>query len=150
MLRKLFKLIDAVGMVSFGLYAVQQVASALMPAQRLPESRSGAQLTFLVPALNEAQVIEATVENLRATAPDAEVVVIDDASDDGTDGIVRRLAALDPSVHGQVKDWATDEGSAKDVFELLLVCGFAELAADWVMKELDVCYHVRLKAEGAA
>ena len=122
MLRKLFKLIDAVGMVSFGLYAVQQVASALMPAQRLPESRSGAQLTFLVPALNEAQVIEATVENLRATAPDAEVVVIDDASDDGTDGIVRRLAAQDPSVRllrrefpnarqnkGRAMNWAVEQ-----------------------------------------
>lgn len=96
----LLTLIDTVGLVSFGLYAAQQLASALMPPRELPTRTAGqgANLTFLVPALNEAQVIEATVRNLRETAPEARVVVIDDASDDGTDGIVQRLAAQDSGV----------------------------------------------------
>ncbi|WP_217612427.1 glycosyltransferase, partial [Deinococcus sp. GbtcB9] len=52
----------------------------------------------LTPALNEAQVIEATLQNVRNAAPDTRVIVIDDASDDGTDRIVQASAQRDPGV----------------------------------------------------
>lgn len=71
-----------------------------MPPRQLPTRPvgDGANITFLLPALNEAQVIEATLQNLRETVPEACVVVIDDASDDGTDQIVRQLAAQDSQI----------------------------------------------------
>ncbi|WP_102127532.1 glycosyltransferase family 2 protein [Deinococcus planocerae] len=90
--------VDVTGLILFLLYVVHQVASALQPRPKPPTASSGAHLTFLIPALNEAPVIGATLENLRAVVPDARVVVIDDASDDGTDRIVARFAAQDPGV----------------------------------------------------
>ncbi|BDP41130.1 N-acetyl-glucosamine transferase [Deinococcus aetherius] len=67
------------------------------PRASLPAERP-LHFTFLIPALNEAAVIGATVRNLRAVAPDARVVVIDDASEDGTAGEVNLLARQDPAV----------------------------------------------------
>lgn len=87
---------DVIGLILFLLYVVHQVTSALQPRPKPPTAEEGVHLTFLIPALNEAPVIGATLENLRATVPDARVVVIDDASDDGTDRIVARFAASDP------------------------------------------------------
>ncbi|MFC4637370.1 glycosyltransferase [Deinococcus hohokamensis] len=99
-MRKFLTLLDVIGLASFGLYAAQQLASAVITARRIPtaEAGSGAHLTFLVPALNEEQVIEPTLRNLRQMAPEARVVVIDDASDDQTAQIALRLAAEDPGV----------------------------------------------------
>lgn len=97
-----FKALDLLGLVSFGFYVAQQVTSALMPPRQLPSQPEslvgGIEIVFLIPALNEAQVIEATLQNLREVAPEARVVVIDDSSDDGTDAIVRRVAERDPAV----------------------------------------------------
>ncbi|GBF04140.1 glycosyl transferase, family 2 [Deinococcus aerius] len=90
--------LDVVGLVLFALFAIQQTAAALMPRLRLPTADSGMDLIFLIPALNEVQVIEATLRNLRETVPEARLVVIDDASDDGTDAVVRRLARQDPAI----------------------------------------------------
>ncbi|AKH18081.1 glycosyltransferase family 2 protein [Deinococcus soli (ex Cha et al. 2016)] len=90
--------LDILGLVLFALYVVQQTASALMRPRRIPHSHSGVHVTFLIPALNEAQVIEATLQNVRNVAPDTRVIVIDDASDDGTDRIVQAFAQRDPGV----------------------------------------------------
>lgn len=97
-LSPLFQVVDGIGIASFAYYALQQAASALLPRPELPVAQSGVGMTFLIPALNEAQVIRPTILNLRATVPDARIVVIDDASDDGTDRIVRELAAGDSRV----------------------------------------------------
>lgn len=99
-MRKFLTLLDVIGLASFGLYAAQQLASAVIPPRRLPTAGAdqGASLTFLVPALNEEQVIEPTLRNLREMAPEARVVVIDDASDDQTPQIVQRVAGDDPGV----------------------------------------------------
>ncbi len=51
----------------------------------------------LVPCLNEGTVVEATVNRLLAMSPSLSVVVVDDASDDDTPRILRRLAG--PRVH---------------------------------------------------
>lgn len=96
--QQIFRALDILSSVSFGLYVVQQIASAIMPAPKLPKlskQESNTELTFLIPALNEASVIESTLHNLRIAAPDAQIVVIDDASDDGTDSIVKEISARD-------------------------------------------------------
>ncbi len=47
----------------------------------------------VIPALNESPTVGAVVERTIATIPDAIVVVVDDASDDGTDRIAREAGA---------------------------------------------------------
>jgi 1,2-diacylglycerol 3-beta-glucosyltransferase len=54
---------------------------------------------LFVPALNEGRVIGQTIDYLRATFPEADVWVIDDASEDDTATIVTRWAQADPCVH---------------------------------------------------
>ncbi|WP_019584980.1 glycosyltransferase [Deinococcus apachensis] len=94
----IFSVLDVIGLLLFVLFATQQTLSALKRRPRPPVRETGVGLTFLIPALNEAAVIGATLENLRATVPGARLVVIDDASDDGTDRIVAEFAARDPAV----------------------------------------------------
>ncbi len=50
-------------------------------------------LYFIIPALNEAAVIAGTVRAIFAEAPGAVIVVVDDASSDGTAGAARAAAA---------------------------------------------------------
>ena len=96
----LLSVIDVAGLVLFVLYIVQQIVSALMPRPRpaVAGPESGVGITFLIPALNEQDVLADTLENLRAVVPDARVVVIDDASDDATPQIVAAHARRDPGV----------------------------------------------------
>jgi dolichol-phosphate mannosyltransferase len=53
---------------------------------------------IVVPTFNEAENIERLVVAVRASLPAAHVLIVDDASPDGTAAIVRRLAAADPQV----------------------------------------------------
>ena len=53
----------------------------------------------VVPTFNEAENIAALVVAVRASLPAAHVLVVDDASPDGTASIVRGLALEDPCVH---------------------------------------------------
>ncbi|HEY2917095.1 MAG TPA: glycosyltransferase family 2 protein [Candidatus Limnocylindrales bacterium] len=56
-------------------------------------------VSVLVPCWNAAQAIERAIASvLEATSLDLEVVVVDDASTDGTADIVDRLAASDPRI----------------------------------------------------
>ena len=52
-----------------------------------------------IPTYNEAANIVEIVERVRAAAPEVQVLVIDDASPDGTGAVATRLAEADPSVH---------------------------------------------------
>lgn len=52
-----------------------------------------------VPTYNEAENLERLVRELRRVVPDADILVVDDRSPDGTGGIADRLAAADPRVH---------------------------------------------------
>ena len=90
--------LDVLGLLLFAAYVLQQLLAATRPAPRLPVAERGAELVFLIPALNEAQVIGATLENLRTTVPGARIVVIDDASDDATPHLVEAFARRDPGV----------------------------------------------------
>lgn len=48
----------------------------------------------VIPALNESPTVGAVVERTIATIPDAIVVVVDDASSDGTDRIAMDAGAI--------------------------------------------------------
>jgi dolichol-phosphate mannosyltransferase len=54
---------------------------------------------IVVPTYNEADNVETLVAALRVHAADADILVVDDASPDGTGEIADRLAAEDDAVH---------------------------------------------------
>jgi len=53
---------------------------------------------IVIPTFNEAENLEPLVASLRAHAADADILVVDDSSPDGTGEIADRLA-VDPAVH---------------------------------------------------
>jgi dolichol-phosphate mannosyltransferase len=53
----------------------------------------------VIPTYNEAESLEPVTGRLRAAVPEADVLVVDDGSPDGTGEIADRLAAADPAVH---------------------------------------------------
>lgn len=72
------------------------VAARRRPTPTWPEPTEWPEITISVPVYNEAGAISATLENLLATDYPAErrhILVVSDASTDGTDEIVRGFAA---------------------------------------------------------
>ncbi|GAA1901043.1 polyprenol monophosphomannose synthase [Lapillicoccus jejuensis] len=63
--------------------------------QRAPLTR----VCVLVPTYDERENLPRIVARLRAAVPDADVLVLDDASPDGTGDVADRLAAADDAVH---------------------------------------------------
>src|SRR5690348_16855107 len=62
---------------------------------------------MVLPTYNEADNLGWLVGRLRAAVPEADVLVVDDASPDGTGAIADQLAAADPAVrvvHRQGKE----------------------------------------------
>lgn len=53
----------------------------------------------VIPTYNEAENLEPVVARLRASVPEADALVVDDGSPDGTGDVADRLAAADESVH---------------------------------------------------
>lgn len=98
-LHTLLTILDLLGLVMLGLYFLQMLLAATLPRPpRLHAPDEALNFTFVVPALNEEAVIEATARNLREVAPGARVAVIDDGSDDRTAQLVGRLADGDARV----------------------------------------------------
>jgi dolichol-phosphate mannosyltransferase len=67
----------------------------------VPDARSQL-LSVVVPAHNEAGSIRSTLEDIAGHLEEAgieyEIVVVDDSSSDGTEGVVRELAAANPRI----------------------------------------------------
>jgi dolichol-phosphate mannosyltransferase len=66
-----------------------------------PPSDSAEALRVLVvtPTYNEIESLATTVAAVRAATPDVDILVVDDASPDGTGALADRLAAADPQLH---------------------------------------------------
>jgi dolichol-phosphate mannosyltransferase len=56
-------------------------------------------VVMVVPTYNEATNLRPVLERLRAAQPEVEVLVVDDASPDGTGALADEIAAADPLVH---------------------------------------------------
>jgi dolichol-phosphate mannosyltransferase len=54
---------------------------------------------ILIGTFNEAENIGALLGRLREIVPDADILVVDDRSPDGTGRIVKRMGAADPAIH---------------------------------------------------
>jgi dolichol-phosphate mannosyltransferase len=66
----------------------------------------------LVPTYNELEALPVTMDRLLAAAPDAHVVVIDDASPDGTGALADTMAASDPRITVLHRDGKQGLGAA--------------------------------------
>ena len=60
--------------------------------------RPAAETVVLVPTYNESASLEPLLDRIRAAAPAVDILVIDDASPDGTGELADRLAAADPRI----------------------------------------------------
>ncbi len=81
------------------LWLLTRVRGAYVPAAPQPDFLPP--VTLIISAYNESAVIDAKLENARALdypADKLQIIVISDASDDGTDDIVRRHGEADPRV----------------------------------------------------
>lgn len=95
-------------------------------------SGSLGRVLVLTPTYNERLNLEPVVARVRAAVPDADVLVIDDGSPDGTGAVADQLAASDPAVHVLHRSAKTGLGAA-------YVAGFRwGLAAGYdVLVEMD-------------
>ena len=85
--------------VGFLAYVVLIIVPYLRHKRSEPGNANDFDWHLIVPALDEALVIEATLIELTGTFPKAHVWVIDDASEDATPQILRRLAASNRNLH---------------------------------------------------
>src|SRR5688572_10561229 len=97
---------------------------------------------IVLPTYDEAENLEGIVAAVRAAVPEARVLVVDDASPDGTGAIADRIAATDPAV--QVLHRPGKEGLGRAYvagFEHALAAGaefVVEMDADFSHAPADV------------
>ncbi len=88
----------------------------------------------VLPTYNEAENLEWIVGRLREAQPDLDVLVVDDASPDGTGRLADRLAEADPAVRVRHRRGKEGLGAAYvDGFRVALAAGYpmiAEMDAD--------------------
>ena len=56
-------------------------------------------VAVIVPTYNERENLEPVAARVRAAVPDADLLIVDDNSPDGTGEIADKLAAADPRIH---------------------------------------------------
>jgi dolichol-phosphate mannosyltransferase len=112
-----------------------------------------AETLILVPTYDEIDGLESMVGRIRSAVPAAHVLVIDDASPDGTGELADRIAAADPAV--RVLHRAGKEGLGPAYlagFEVALQQGYrfvVEIDADGSHDPVELPVMLRLAADGA-
>ena len=76
------------------------------------EGTAGRGTVVVVPTYDESLTLPGTLERLRLAVPDADVLVVDDGSPDGTGDLAERIAAEDPAVHVMHRSGKQGLGSA--------------------------------------
>jgi dolichol-phosphate mannosyltransferase len=97
-------------------------------------------ICITIPTYNEAENIADLVKEIRTTVPEADILVVDDNSPDGTSGIVAELAQSDGKVHLMTR--TTDRGrgrAGRDGFLWALEHG----AAHAIEMDADFSHHPR-------
>jgi dolichol-phosphate mannosyltransferase len=87
-------------------------------------------IVVVLPTYNELENLEGMIHRLRSSVPDAEILIVDDGSPDGTGELGRELAASDPRIH-------VLQRSAKQGLGAAYLAGFAwalEHGADVVVE----------------
>lgn len=69
-------------------------------------------VAVVIPTYNERENLEAIVSRVQAAVPDADLLVVDDSSPDGTGAIANGLAAIDQRVHVLQRPGKSGLGSA--------------------------------------
>lgn len=64
-----------------------------------PDSADAARVLVITPTYDEIESLATTVAAVRACSPSVDILVVDDASPDGTGELADRLAAADPQLH---------------------------------------------------
>jgi hopene-associated glycosyltransferase HpnB len=75
-------------LLPWGLWRNREVLEAAPAAADAPL----AQITAVIPARNEAELIQQTIPRVATQGTDLKIILIDDGSDDGTAAVARRLA----------------------------------------------------------
>ncbi len=91
---------------------------------------------IVIPTYNEAENLEPLVVSLRAHAADADILVVDDASPDGTGAIADQLAE-DPAVHVLHRP-------GKEGLGVAYRAGFA-----WGLQQPEYTWFVEMDADGS-
>lgn len=76
------------------------------------QGAAGRGTVVVVPTYDESLTLPGTLERLRRAVPDADVLVVDDGSPDGTGDLAERIAAEDPAVHVMHRSGKQGLGSA--------------------------------------
>jgi glycosyltransferase involved in cell wall biosynthesis len=71
-----------------------------------------ADVLVVIPTYNEAATLPAILDRLRAAQPDADVLVVDDGSPDGTGRLADARAEVDPAIHVLHRDAKQGLGAA--------------------------------------
>jgi dolichol-phosphate mannosyltransferase len=70
-----------------------------MRCEETPADADVGRVLVVIPTYNEADNVRGITDRVRAAVPTAEILVVDDASPDGTGDLADRLAAEDPRRH---------------------------------------------------
>jgi dolichol-phosphate mannosyltransferase len=95
-------------------------------------SNSGARAIVVMPTFDEAENVEPIVGHLLTTVPTIDVLIVDDASPDGTGDIADRMATADPRIRVLHR-------TARDGLGHAYLAGFAQVLAEGydVVIEMD-------------
>lgn len=64
-----------------------------------PDSTEANRVLVIMPTFNEIESLPTTIAAVRANASEADILIVDDSSPDGTGELADRLAAADPQLH---------------------------------------------------